>query len=1150
MQGTERGRPVARDLSKAIARPFSSSHSKGAPVMRRYLAGILLLLMVGQSSGAATAATTGPLTSIDLGSLFAPLQSAITSSLLYAVLTGSAEGYAAMHVSAPVMQRPENSLDAAELMRKHHALRPRVRKGIRRPLELPPRSALDPRHRALDPLAMRRSTLKPTAVPLTPTGAVTTTSDVLAPLHLLAAPGGPHGSHHLTPSQGGHFNPMTSSSLNPGIEHWWTYEERAIPGIGKAMLNVGTGNFIVSAMDVDVPEQGIDLAFQRVYNSQSLHDYNGDDGGDPAIFGNRWTNDFDANIVYNSTQNTITVYDIDGTACTYTANGGNWEPCTGEYATLAPVAGSNDCSYVWTKKSGTQYLFHSDQTGGGCGIAVAKRGHLEEIVSRNANNYITFTYSYNGQGSNSEDVTEIEATHSDGQSLVMTFGIIPGTSINELAQVQRPDGAVLNYWYDTSGNLLEVDKPGNNSATGLPSNPDGNSLQAGDAPETYAYASGTSTMQEACGPRCTIAMWQHPSNPKDGAALLFTVNSSLQLTSWQIQGILNFTPTDGTSTPLQSGPSTAFTTWYTANFVYGNGSACSNSGNGTTTMCDTDGHSTVWTTDNSYRVSETQEWTGTNEGLWIATSQEGWDTNNDLVSMTDANGNETQYAYDTPGVVNQGGNVVELQLPHVGDVLQGAVSPLSYYSYDAYNNVVAYCDPVYNQTYGNSWVSTPTDALCPKGSTNNYASFTFKSTPNEPYGCLISMAKPMGYKTNLTYTGGTDQCGVGLPTNAKASAAINQFGSYPNRTPTQDFGYDQYGNLTSYDRGTGGGNTLDSWTLGYDPDNNNDWRTQNDPTIPNAAITSYTCRFPDGSVFYTETPSQHAADGNPNCPTTNNLLNNPSFSAPTKSTWYQYDLDGDQIQMVTHKGCSTNTPCPGASSTTACSSGQSNPIGTTCKYYDGLDRLVETIEPYDSGRTMENNLNNGTIPYEFYTFRWMNRYIYDLSMQGGSAQLTIADQTGSTGTFAAYGNLYKTQEYLPQSSTMLVGLANLNGNSQYTGNPGWSDVRGTSFDAFDRPISKLELAYGTAPVTKNMYDQSGQLDLLSQTKNALGQITTYAYDKINRVEQLSFSGPAPQADGRTYQFDADGRTATIANSLGTLTYTYDFDGNKISVAVG
>lgn len=157
--------------------------------MRRYLAGALLLLMLGQSSGAAVAAT-GPLTRpFDVATLLAPLQSAITSSLLYAVVTGTGDRYAAMHVPAPVMQRPENSVNAAELMRNHHALRPRVRNGIRRPLELPPRSALDPRHRTLDPLAMRRSTRKPTVVPLTPTSAVTTTSNVSGPQHLLAVPG-------------------------------------------------------------------------------------------------------------------------------------------------------------------------------------------------------------------------------------------------------------------------------------------------------------------------------------------------------------------------------------------------------------------------------------------------------------------------------------------------------------------------------------------------------------------------------------------------------------------------------------------------------------------------------------------------------------------------------------------------------------------------------------------------------------------------------------------------------------------------------------------------------------------------------------------------------------------------------------------------
>ena len=172
------------------------------------------------------------------------------------------------------------------------------------------------------------------------------------------------------------------------------------------------------------------------------------------------------------------------------------------------------------------------------------------------------------------------------------------------------------------------------------------------------------------------------------------------------------------------------------------------------------------------------------------------------------------------------------------------------------------------------------------------------------------------------------------------------------------------------------------------------------------------------------------------CPTTKNLLNNPSFSAPTKSTWYQYDLDGDQIQMVTHKGCSTNTPCPGASSTTACSSGQSNPIGTTCKYYDGLDRLVETIEPYDSGRTMENNLNNGTIPYEFYTFRWMNRYIYDLSNKEAQRSSRSLTRLAVLGASPPMATSIRLRSICHKSSKMLVGLANLNGNSQYTGNPG------------------------------------------------------------------------------------------------------------------
>ena len=67
-----------------------------------------------------------------------------------------------------------------------------------------------------------------------------------------------------------------------------------------------------------------------------------------------------------------------------------------------------------------------------------------------------------------------------------------------------------------------------------------------------------------------------------------------------------------------------------------------------------------------------------------------------------------------------------MQLPSVPDIYQqsGSLKPLSYYSYDAHNNVIAYCDPVYNQTYGNQWVSSPGDSLCPSGSNKTTPPFS------------------------------------------------------------------------------------------------------------------------------------------------------------------------------------------------------------------------------------------------------------------------------------------------------------------------------------------------------------------------------------------------------------------------------------------
>ena len=111
---------------------------------------------------------------------------------------------------------------------------------------------------------------------------------------------------------------------------------------------------------------------------------------------------------------------------------------------------------------------------------------------------------------------------------------------------------------------------------------------------------------------------------------------------------------------------------------------------------------------------------------------------NNLISTTDAKGNKTKYAYDTPGY-NQGGNLVEMQLPQAGDITDGPLSPLSTYSFDQHNNVIAYCDPVDNQTHGNSWVDSPPDHLCPSAA--GAARFSFNGADQTNRSAALRQSK-------------------------------------------------------------------------------------------------------------------------------------------------------------------------------------------------------------------------------------------------------------------------------------------------------------------------------------------------------------------------------------------------------------------------
>ncbi|MEO7202930.1 MAG: DUF6531 domain-containing protein, partial [Candidatus Tumulicola sp.] len=650
----------------------------------------------------------------------------------------------------------------------------------------------------------------------------------------------------LLPTPGATVAPLgqAAGDTGTGINRYWEYEERAIPGVGKAMVNVGTGNLVVQARDINIPERGLGLVFQRTYNSQSLHDANGDDGSEPAIFGNGWTNTFDAHIVFQ-TSGVISVYDIDGTRCDYTLNAGNWSPCTGEHATLEPDP-NTPCAYWWIKKNGTAYYFYSDKQSLACNTPGSNLGRLYEIVGRNSNNNITMTYSWQaGEPETAQYITGLQVTHSDGQSLAMTFGSVGSGGPTELSTITYPDPAhpssnvTLRYSYDSQGDLQEVDRPGNDATTAV-----GNGVPAGDAPETYGIAH---PMQFVCGPRATISKWATQGNPTDGSCLNISYDGNDNVGQWQVNGVLNFTPNDSQNTPLQGGPQ-AWESWYVANFSYGtSNNACTHESAGTTTMCDSDGHSTVWTIDSSYRVQQRQEYTGETSPTNLVTAQT-WDSNDNLIATFDTRNKETDYAYDANG------NTIAMALPSVSDA-PASYRPTSLYSYDGYNNVRSYCDPDYSHHNGFDWTSPPQSQECPMtaGSPGAPGPEVFQygmGDSNEPFGRLTSTTSRMGYSYGISYNtsqgGGGD---YGLPTQVQGDS-FSQFDPNDSRQPVQNFTYDQYGNLIAYNKASG-----ESWTLIYDANNRNVAKIDPD------SHASVTCYYLDGSSFYSETPAQHGYDG-------------------------------------------------------------------------------------------------------------------------------------------------------------------------------------------------------------------------------------------------------------------------------------------------
>lgn len=257
--------------------------------MRRVIIAAFILLFVTQSSGTAMAASVPTGTTARGPSLLAEIHAGFVQELrslqttrIGAFLIGRMAQYDAMHAPPPDFtearkphQHPNPDLHRPVVMPVFHTGGPVPTKLLQaatpRGQHLPP----DPRamaHASASAIRRGQSNLTATPLPL---------------LHLIA-----HSPYSGKPMTVG----SSAGSGVTGINPWWTYEEGGIPGVGKWMVNVATGNLIVQEDDVDVPERGIDLAFRMTYNSMSTHDSANTDGSVPSNYGNGWTNTFDAHL--------------------------------------------------------------------------------------------------------------------------------------------------------------------------------------------------------------------------------------------------------------------------------------------------------------------------------------------------------------------------------------------------------------------------------------------------------------------------------------------------------------------------------------------------------------------------------------------------------------------------------------------------------------------------------------------------------------------------------------------------------------------------------------------------------------------------------------------------------------------------------------
>ena len=814
--------------------------------------------------------------------------------------------------------------------------------------------------------------------------------------------------------------------------------------------------------------------------------------------GQKWTHTYDTNL--RTTRGGSMIFkDGNGEERLYTKSGSGYTSQPGDYSILGQSA---DGTFVITYKDGRKHNFNHD-------------GKIMSIIDRNGI-AVTFTYTSGNLTTVTDPAGRTITLNYDASNRISTL-TDPGGGVftlsyngNTLSSVTNPDGGRWSYTHDADAYLLAKTDPNNNTTTYAY---DSNhrivkAVNSEGRIKTMTYAPGdkTSQMTEADG-----GIWAYKYDTKLGALLQKTDPSgnSTSYTYDQNRNMLTKTDPDGTTTSytydgsgnmLSTTDALGQTTTYAYN-IFGQ----------VLSIKDSQGNITAYAFDEKGNLTSITDPTGaTTQYQYDArgnvtkvvnplgqTTTFGYDGQNNLISLTDPTGATTRFTYDASGNVTS-------QTDANGNTTR--------FEYDSSNRLIKVTDPAGNvTTFGydkNGNRTSQTDA------NGNVTRYEYNSK-----GQLIKVIDALGNVTTYAYGGsGCVTCGSG---GEKLTSITDANGN------TIRYEYDQLGRKIKET------DALGNATL-YSHDTKGNLLTKTDA---NGHVTSF-AYDPLGRVreqidaLMGVMKSEYSPKGQVTKVT----------DALGNATTYEYDAMGWVIKTASpDTGIVTYTY-----NVTGTLASKTDASGTTINYqYDSQNRLTTIDFPTDVDIT----------------------YTYDDCTNGKSRVCTMTDQAGTTEyEYDKLGRIVKEKKTILGVTYIASYSYDKAGTLTGITLPSGRQIA-YAYDKVNRPTGVTAKLKNTTVLASSIaYDPVANLTSItlgngltqSWTYSAARRISTiavpgvrslsYGYDPVGNITNIT--DPLDPAKSKTYTYDPLDRLASALGPWGTLAWTYDTNGNRLSQTNG